>query len=97
MTIRTLRTVKEAVDLMNANEIGCLVVVDDEEKPVGIVTERDLIKRVLAKRIDPEKVKVKEIISKPIMIGTSHMDLEATARLMFKKRLKNSLLLKMGG
>lgn len=88
VTIRTERTVKEAVDLMNANEIGCLVVVDDEKKPVGIVTERDLLKRVLAKRIDPEKVKVKEIMSKPIVTGTPHMDLEATARLMFKKKIK---------
>ena len=69
--------------------------VDDEEKPVGIVTERDLLKRVLAKRIDPEKVK--EIMSKPVVTGTPHMDLGATARLVFKKRLKNSLLLKIGG
>lgn len=91
---RTEATVKEAVDLMNANEIGCLVVIDDEEKPVGIVTERDLLKRVLAKRIDPEKVK--EIMSKPVVTGTPHMDLEATARLMFKKKTKKLPVVKDG-
>ncbi len=88
VTVLTEATVKEAVDLMNKNEIGCLVVVDDEEKPVGIVTERDFLKRVLAERKDPEKVKVKEIMSKPLVTGTPHMELEATASLMFKKKIK---------
>ncbi len=96
LTILTEATVKEAVDLMNTNEIGCLVVVDDEEKPVGIMTERDLLKRVLAKRIDPEKIKVKKIMSKPLVTGTPHMDLEATARLMFKKKIKKLPIVENG-
>jgi len=48
ITAKKETTVEEAVRLMNKHEIGCLVVVENG-KPVGIVTERDLLKRVLAK------------------------------------------------
>ncbi|MFQ5999647.1 MAG: cyclic nucleotide-binding/CBS domain-containing protein [Candidatus Bathyarchaeia archaeon] len=88
ITIEAEATVREAVELMNRNEIGCLIVVDGEGKPVGIVTERDLLKRVLAKRKDPVRTKVKDVMSRPLITGTPHMDLEAAARLMFEKKIK---------
>jgi len=40
-------TLEEAVKLMNDHEIGCLIVTD-HSKPVGILTERDLLKRIMA-------------------------------------------------
>jgi CBS domain-containing protein len=88
VTVEAEVTVKEAVELMNKNEIGCLVVIDEEEKPVGIITERDLLKRVLAKRKDPATAKVKDIMSKPLVTGTPHMDIEAAVRIMFKHKIK---------
>jgi len=88
VTVEAEATIGEAVELMNKNEIGCLVVVDEEEKPVGIITERDLLKRVLAKRKDPVRSKVKDIMSKPLITGTPHMDIEAAVRLMFKHKIK---------
>jgi len=88
ITVEAEATVREAVDLMNTHEIGCLIVLGEEETPVGIITERDLLKRVLAKRKDPVRIKVSEIMSKPLVTGTPHMDLEAAARLMFKKKIK---------
>jgi len=88
VTVEAEATVKEAVELMNRNEIGCLVVVDEEEKPVGIITERDLLTRVLANRKDPVKSKVKDIMSKPLVTGTPHMEIETAVRLMFKKKIK---------
>ena len=88
ITVEAETTVRQAVDLMNKHEIGCLIVVDEEEKPVGILTERDLLRRVLAKRKDPVRVKVSQVMSKPLVTGTPHMDLEAAARLMFNKKIK---------
>ncbi|MFQ5999979.1 MAG: cyclic nucleotide-binding/CBS domain-containing protein [Candidatus Bathyarchaeia archaeon] len=88
ITVKAETTVRQAVDLMNEHEIGCLIVVDEEEKPVGILTERDLLRRVLAKRKDPVRIKVSQVMSKPLVTGTPHMDLEDAARLMFKKKIK---------
>jgi len=88
ITVEAEATVREAVDIMNKHEIGCLVVVDEEEKPVGVMTERDLLRRVLAKRKDPVRTKVSQVMSKPIITATPHMDLEAAAKLMFEKKIK---------
>lgn len=88
ITVEAGATVREAVDLMNEHEIGCLIVVDQEEKPVGILTERDLLRRVLAQRKDPVRIKVSQVMSKPLVTGTPHMDLEAAVKLMFKKKIK---------
>ena len=88
ITVEAEATVRQAVDIMNKHEIGCLVVVDEEEKPVGVMTERDLLRRVLAKRKDPVRTKVSQVMSKPIITATPHMDLEAAAKLMFKKKIK---------
>lgn len=87
ITVAAKATVIEAVGLMNEHEIGCLVVVT-RERPVGIVTERDLLRRVLAESRDPRKTKVRQIMSKSLIVGWSHMDLEDAARLMFRKKIK---------
>ena len=65
VTVETNATVRRAVRLMNNREIGCLVVVK-EGKPAGIVTERDMLKRVLVAGRDPRAVEVGEIMSKPL-------------------------------
>lgn len=89
ITVEADATVKEAVELMNMNEIGCLIVVNTKtEKPLGIVTERDMLKRVLVELKDPRKTKVSKIMSRPLVFGTPHMDVEVAARLMFKKKIK---------
>jgi len=88
ITVETEATVRQAVDLMNKHEIGCLIVVDEEEKPVGILTERDLLRRVLANRKDPVRTKVSQVMSTPLITVTPHMDLEEAVKLMFKKKIK---------
>lgn len=45
-------------------DVGAIVVVDDKEKLTGIVTERDIARRVVAARLDPEKTTVGQIMSR---------------------------------
>jgi len=85
----------DAAKLMNKHEIGCLVVMQNEN-PVGILTERDFLKRVLAKSEELKKVKVKEIMSKPLVTGKPDMQIEEAARLMFEKKLKKLPLVENG-
>ncbi len=79
--------VRDAVELMNKNEIGCLVV-EDKGKPVGIITERDILKKIICQSKNPEEVMVSEIMSQPLVIGKVDMDLEEAARLMLKRNIK---------
>ena len=87
VTVEADATVQEAVDLMNKYEIGCLIVVL-KGKPVGIVTERDMLSRVLAKSRDPGKIEVSEVMSTPLIVGKPEMEVEDAVRLMFKMKIK---------
>jgi len=87
VTIDADATVMQAVKLMNENEIGCLIAMR-RGRAVGIITERDLLKRVIAKSKNPKKTRVREIMTKPLIAGQPNMDLEEATRLMFKMKIK---------
>ena len=88
-------TVEKAVRTMNEHEIGCLIVCEDGNL-IGILTERDLLKRVLEQGKPPKTVKVAEIMSRPVIYGNPSMELEDTARLMFRKKVKKLPIIKDG-
>jgi len=96
VTIDADATVMKAVELMNKNEIGCLIVIR-RGRAVGIITERDLLKRVIAKSKNPRKTKVREIMTKPLVAGQPEMDLEEATRLMFKMKIKKLPVLEPDG
>jgi len=87
ITVDAEATVREAARLMNKYEIGCLIVMK-RGKPVGIVTERDMLKRVLLKSKDPRKTKVGKIMSKPLVVGEPQTDIRDAVRLMVEGRIK---------
>ena len=87
ITIGVDDTVHKAVKLMNKHEIGCLVVIL-KGKPIGIITERDMLRRVLAKSVDPEKITVSDIMSAPLIMGKPKMEIENAVRLMFRTKIK---------
>jgi CBS domain-containing protein len=87
VTMGARTSVEKAVDLINKHEIGCLIVVN-EEKPVGIVTERDMLKRFLFQHEDPRKTRVGSIMSKPLVVGKRQTDLREAVALMVERRIK---------
>ena len=87
ITVKPEETVWEAVELMNRQEIGCLVVLQNE-KAVGIVTERDILARVVLGSKDPMKSKISEIMTRSLVIGKPDMEILDAARLMFKRGIK---------
>jgi len=88
-------TIREAAELMNKHEIGCLVVVK-MGKPIGIVTETDMVKRVILKPVDPEKAKISEIMSKPLVVGNPQMDVDEASKLMRRQKIKKLPVVKNG-
>jgi len=93
VTIGANRTAKDAADLMNRYEIGCLIAVR-RGKAVGILTERDLLKRVISEARDPATTKVKDIMSKPLIVVEANTELEDAAKLMFKMKIKKLPIIK---
>jgi CBS domain-containing protein len=87
ITIDENSTVREAADVMNKFEIGCLIAVK-KGKAVGIITERDLLKRVVAEAKDVNRTRVKDVMSSPLVVVEPSMDLEEAVKLMFQIKIK---------
>lgn len=87
ITIDENATVKEAAEVMNKFEIGCLIAVR-KGKAVGIITERDLLKRVVAEAKDVNKTKVKDVMSSPLVVVEPSLELEEAVKLMFQMKIK---------
>jgi len=87
VTIDIGKKVREAVEIMNKKEIGCIIVTKDG-KPIGIVTERDVLRKVIVEGRDPKKTRIEEIMSSPLITGSPEMTLEDAAKLLVLKRIK---------
>lgn len=80
-TIGPESPVIEAAGLMVKHEIGCLIVVS-AKGAIGIVTERDFLRKVVALGKDPSKVLVKEIMSFPLISASTFTRVGEAAKLM---------------
>ena len=58
-------------------------------KPVGIVTERDMLKRIIHELREPEKTSVIDITSKPLTAAAPKMSAGDAAKLMLSEKLRN--------
>lgn len=56
-------TVQAAAEKMVQQHVGALIIVDGAGKPVGILTDRDIVCRVLAGRRDPRATSIQEVMS----------------------------------
>ncbi len=75
----------EVAKIMGERHIGSLIV-EDYETPVGIVTERDLLSNVLAQGRNPRDVKVKEVMSYPLIKICSFAEIKEAAQMMIRKK-----------
>jgi CBS domain-containing protein len=87
ITIDSSTPVKNAAELMDKHDIGCLIVVN-EGKPIGIITERDMLKRVLLQFKDPRITRVSDVMSTPLMVSTPETDLREAVTFMNERRIK---------
>lgn len=81
-------TALEAAQLMNEHRIGSLLVMEST-KLVGIVTERDILRRVVAAGGDPAKILVEAILSTPVACCRPDTNLEECRKVITEKRIRH--------
>jgi CBS domain-containing protein len=94
-TIDSSSTAQEASKKMRDNKIGSLVVVDNKNngnKPIGIVTERDLVRKVCVNDANSSKILVKDIMSYPLVTIDSRSSVEVAADIMTQNKVKHLLV-----
>ncbi|MGE5443357.1 MAG: cyclic nucleotide-binding/CBS domain-containing protein [Ignavibacteriales bacterium] len=66
ITVSPLTPISEAALLMKNEDIGALVIVNNEENPIDIITDRDIIVSVVANRENPEEILVEDVMTKKL-------------------------------
>jgi len=86
-SIGTSVSVVEAARLMREQDIGSLPITD-EEKLVGMITDRDITTRVVAEAADPKMTPVEDVYSRDLVSVEPDNDLEEAPRLMARHQVR---------
>jgi len=85
-------TVKEAAEVMASRDISCLVAMDNNDV-VGIFTERDLLKRIIALKRNPAQTILKNVMSSPVASISSNYSIPSASKMMEKMRIRRLLVM----
>jgi len=79
-------TVLEAARLMNDRSVGGLLVVDEKGALLGIFTERDILRRVVAAGLSPDSTKVSDVFTRDVVTTTPDAPIEQCGAIMSSRR-----------
>ncbi|MEW6674699.1 MAG: CBS domain-containing protein [Nitrospirota bacterium] len=95
VTVRSDQPLKEVVDLMNNRNISCVVVVEDD-RPVGILTERDIIRLAVAK-YSIDSTMAASVMSKPLVTLSLDVGLYEAAIIMETNNIRRLVIVDRDG
>jgi len=93
--VRPDSSVKEVVATMNKFDIGSIVVVQGE-RPVGIITEKDILRRIVEPCLAPETLTARQVMTSPVIMIDENASIDEAAKLMAKKHVRKLLVTKNG-
>jgi len=88
VTVEETASANKVAGLMCDNKVGCVIVVDKTGNAIGIITERDLVVRVLAKNVAPAGAKAKDFMTTPLVTVEPEKTVTDAARMMSKKDIR---------
>lgn len=93
--IRPETTVSELANILSDHSTGSALVVEGHQ-PLGIVTERDILKKVVASGIDPKETKVKHIMTSPVITIDAKESVSKASDLMGKESTRRLVVVENG-
>jgi len=88
ITVHENQSVVSTAELMSKQRIGAVIIIDNDDNPVGILTERDLVYRILAKDLTPRDTPVKDVMSTPLRTVDPETTLEEAMKIMDKHNIR---------
>ncbi len=92
-TVNGSTPVAEIAKIMTTEDIGAVVVTRDTE-PLGIITEKDLVKRVLYAKRDPREVVAQEVMSSPLVTISNNRTVDDALKIMKNNGVRRLIVLK---
>ncbi len=90
--VRPDTLVKEVVATMNKFNIGSIVVVKSD-RPVGVITERDILRRIVEPCLAPETLRAREVMTSPVITIGDTASIDEAAKIMARKKVKRLLVM----
>ena len=91
-TIIITGSAQDTAKKMSDKDVSSLVVTDNNNKPVGIITERDLVRKVSVKDVNSSNVLIKDILSSPLVTIDSKLTIEGAADTMVNNKVRHLLV-----
>jgi len=88
--------VRDAAKLMRDKQIGSVIVSETDGKPIGILTEWDLLTRVMAAGRDIERTRVREVMSSPLVKINSDTNVQDALRIMINRGIRRLAVMEEG-
>src|ERR687896_2520104 len=92
-TINPSDTAQEAAKKMRDKKVSSLVITDREDRPIGIVTERDLVRQVCTRDVNSNAVIVHQIMSSPLVTIDANSSAEVAADIMIQNKVRHLLVM----
>jgi len=89
LTIRQAQVVHDAIKILFKNKVGALLVLDDSEQLVGIISERDVLWECVDRDNLLKQTPVRDVMSKDLIIGVPTDDLSYSLGIMTKNRIRH--------
>jgi signal-transduction protein with cAMP-binding, CBS, and nucleotidyltransferase domain len=86
-------TAFDVASLMKNKGVGSVIVIDRQGRPLGIITERDMVKRVCLENVASCRIALEDIMSSPLITIMSYDSIDTASRLMTRNRLKRLVVL----
>lgn len=84
-------TVREAVRVMTANNVGIVLVLEGE-RLVGVFSERDVVRRVVGRGLEPDRTPVGDVMTPEIVVGDPDEDYQSAMRKMDQANIRHLLV-----
>jgi CBS domain-containing protein len=95
-TLSPDRTVADAAGLMEQYDVGVIPLADENDRLVGLVTDRDLVLRIIAKQRDPREVKLGDVATTRLVTTTPDTNITDARDLMAENRIRRLPVVKEG-
>jgi len=89
----TGKSAQDVAQMMVKKKVGSIIIIDKSSHPIGIVTERDIVKRVCLKDVAASRIKLEEIISTPLITIMSYDSVDTASRIMVRNNIKRLVVL----
>lgn len=86
-------TVRDAVQVMTDNNVGIVLVLEGD-RLVGVFSERDVVRRVVDRGLDPDRTPVGDVMTSQIVVGDPDEDYQSAIRKMDQANIRHLLVVK---